>query len=46
MCDLGKVTQQAYGLALSVVMGKEMKSIVVDTDQVAKECIDYLTQRR
>ncbi len=46
VCDLGKVTQQAYSLPLSVVMGKEMKAIVVDNDQVAKQCITHLNQRR
>jgi structural maintenance of chromosome 1 len=44
--DLGKVTQQAYSFPLSVVMGKELNSVVVDSPQVARECITYLTQRK
>ena len=46
LSDLGKVTQQSYTLALAVTMAREMESVVVDSEAVAKECVAYLKQRR
>jgi chromosome segregation protein len=38
--------QDEYETALNVAAGNRMQSIVVDTDQVAAECIDYLKKNR
>ncbi len=38
--------QDEYETALNVAAGNRMQSIVVDTDQVASECIDYLKKNR
>jgi chromosome segregation protein len=38
--------QDEYGTALNVAAGNRMQSIVVDTDQVASECIDYLKKNK
>ncbi len=35
-----------YGTALNVAAGNRMQSIVVDTDQVASECINYLKKNK
>lgn len=39
-------TQRKYSLSLTVVAGKDMDSIVVESKAVAKECIDYLREQR
>ena len=39
-------TQRRYNLALAVVLGKDMDSVVVDTERTAKDCIAYLKQAR
>lgn len=44
--ELVKVTQKSYNLALAVVMGSNVDSVVVDTERAAKECVAYLKQRR
>lgn len=46
VADLGKVTQQAYSLALAVTMGAEMDSVVVESEAEAKKGIDFLKQKR
>ena len=34
--DLGKVTQRRFNLAMAVVMGKELDSVVVESNRVAQ----------
>ncbi len=43
--DLGKVNEE-YSLALEVAAGSRIKSIVVENDNVAAECIDLLKKRK
>ncbi len=43
--QLGKVSAK-YSLAIEVAAGPRIKSIVVDTDKTAAECIKYLRQNR
>jgi chromosome segregation protein len=38
--------QEDYETALNVAAGNRMQSIVVDTDKVAAECIDYLKKNK
>ncbi|DBA77355.1 TPA: hypothetical protein ACH3X2_000872 [Trebouxia sp. C0005] len=44
--ELTKVSQRKYNVAVTVALGKEMDSVVVDNDKTAKECIQYLTEQR
>ena len=44
--ELTKVSQKKYAMAVTVALGKEMDSVVVDNDKTAKECIRYLTEQR
>ena len=44
--ELTKVSQRKYTMAVTVALGKEMDSVVVDNDKTAKECIRYLTEQR
>ncbi|KAJ3360122.1 Structural maintenance of chromosomes protein 1 [Kappamyces sp. JEL0680] len=46
VADLCKPTQRKYDLAVSVIMGKNMDSIVVDTEKTAIECIKYMRDQR
>ena len=43
--DLGQVSSK-YGLALEIAAGPRIKSIVVDDDKTASECIKYLKKNR
>jgi len=43
--ELTKVSQRKYNVAVTVALGKEMDSVVVDNDKTAKECIQYLTEQ-
>ncbi|MBN2368787.1 chromosome segregation protein SMC, partial [Candidatus Woesearchaeota archaeon] len=43
--NLGEVSSE-YTVALEVAAGSKVKSIVVDTDKTASECINYLKQNR
>jgi len=43
--ELGKVSNK-YSLALEVAAGPRLKSIVVDDDQVAQKCINYLKEKK
>ncbi|MBN1376808.1 chromosome segregation protein SMC [Candidatus Woesearchaeota archaeon] len=43
--NLGKVNEE-YSLALEVAAGSRIKSIVVENDNVAAECIDFLKKRK
>lgn len=45
VADLGNVSSK-YGLALEVAAGQRIKSIVVETESVASECIKYLKTKR
>ena len=40
--ELCKVSQRKYNLAIAVLMGKNIDSIVVDSERTAKDCIQYL----
>jgi structural maintenance of chromosome 1 len=46
LVDLCKPIQKKYSQAVSVSAGKQMDAIVVDTKQVATECIRYLKDQR
>lgn len=46
MSELVKVTQKSYNLALAVVMGSNIDSVVVEDERAAKECVTYLKQQR
>eukprot|EP00798_Chlamydomonas_sp_ICE-L_P016807 gene16807-23089_t len=43
---VGKVTQRAYNLALSVAMGRDIDAVVVDTEKTARDCIQYLKEQQ
>ncbi|KAL6760529.1 RecF/RecN/SMC [Haematococcus lacustris] len=45
LTDLGKVTRKEYNLALAVAMGREMDSVVVDSERTAREAIQYLKEQ-
>lgn len=44
--DLGSVIQQEYSLAVTASMLKDMDSVVVDTVETAKSCIQFLKSNR
>ena len=44
--DLCKPAQRKYNLAVTVAMGRHMDAVVVATEQVALECVQYLKQQR
>ncbi|KAJ3036857.1 Structural maintenance of chromosomes protein 1 [Rhizophlyctis rosea] len=46
MFDLIKPTQQKYNLAVSTILGKNMDSVVVDTERTAIDCIQYMREQR
>lgn len=43
--ELSKVSQRRYNVAVSLALGKEMDSVVVDNDKTCKDCIDYLKEQ-
>jgi len=45
VADLGEVNSK-YALALEVAAGPRLKSIVVEDDKVARDCIQYLKQNK
>jgi chromosome segregation protein len=45
IADLGNVPQK-YALALEVAAGNRIKSIVVETERIAADCITYLKQNK
>jgi len=45
IAELGNVSSK-YALALEVAAGPRIKSIVVESDRVASECIKYLKERK
>ena len=44
--DLADPTSSKYKLAMSVVMGRDIDSVVVDTPETAMRCIERVKQRR
>lgn len=44
--ELAKVTQRKYNLAMAVVMGRDLDSVICDTEATAKECIHWLRQNQ
>lgn len=44
--DLAKVAERKYNLALAVVIGRNMDSVVVEDESSAKQAIAYLKQQR
>lgn len=40
------MTNRKYNMALSVLLGRHMDSVVVDTDKTARDCIQYLKEHR
>jgi structural maintenance of chromosome 1 len=46
LVDLCKPTQKKFSLAVSVLMGKNMDSVVVDSEKTAIECINYMKDQR
>lgn len=44
LVDLCRPTQRRFGGAITVAAGKEMDSIVVESNQVAKDCIKYMKE--
>jgi chromosome segregation protein len=45
LTQLGRVDED-YSLAMEIALGGRMKSIVVDTERVAEDCIQLLQQRK
>lgn len=43
--ELCKVTQLKYSLSFAVLMGKNIDSIICDTERTAKDCIQYLKEQ-
>ena len=46
LSELTTVSQRQYGVALAVVLGKDMDSVVTADERAAKDCIAYLKQAR
>ncbi|KAJ3016082.1 Structural maintenance of chromosomes protein 1 [Thoreauomyces humboldtii] len=46
MLDLCKPTQRKYQLAISIILGRNMDAIVVDTQKIAIDCIQFLREQR
>eukprot|EP01060_Flectonema_neradi_P003670 TRINITY_DN12375_c1_g2_i1.p1 TRINITY_DN12375_c1_g2~~TRINITY_DN12375_c1_g2_i1.p1 ORF type:complete len:1295 (+),score=356.46 TRINITY_DN12375_c1_g2_i1:58-3885(+) len=46
LCDLITIPSAKYKIAITVAMGKNMESIVTDTDRTAHECVQYLKDQR
>ncbi|KAG4304546.1 hypothetical protein PORY_001939 [Pneumocystis oryctolagi] len=44
--DLYQPTQRKYEIAIATVCGKNINSIVVNNQKIAKECIEYLRDQR
>ena len=44
--ELAKVTQRKYNLAMAVVMGRDLDSVICDSEATAKECIHWLRQNQ
>jgi len=46
LVDLCQPANKKYDLALSIILGKNMDAIVVDCEQTAIDCIQYMRQQR
>jgi structural maintenance of chromosome 1 len=46
LIDLCQPRHKRYHIALTVIMGKNLDAIVVDTEAVAIECIKYLREKK
>ena len=46
LIDLCKPTQKKYETAISIILGKNLDAIVVDTESIAIECIRYMREQR
>eukprot|EP00741_Cyanophora_paradoxa_P011004 tig00020553_g10636.t1 len=46
LSDLCKPSQRKYNRAATVVMGKNMDSVVVETEAVARDCMKYLKDQQ
>lgn len=46
LSDLCKPKQKKYELAVSTILAKHLDSIVVDTNDTSRECIEFLRERR
>ena len=44
--DLAQVAQRQYNVAMAMVMGKDMDSVVVDNQKTAQQCIEYLKEQQ
>ena len=40
------MTQRKYNLVMAVVMGRDLDSVICDTEATAKECIHWLRQNQ
>ena len=46
LIDLCQTTQKKYNHAVTIVLGKNMDAIVVDSQKVAVQCIKYMREQR
>lgn len=46
ICDLCKPSNRKFNVAVTVAVGKDTDSIVVDTEQVALQCVEYLSHQQ
>ncbi|RUS31129.1 LOW QUALITY PROTEIN: hypothetical protein BC938DRAFT_478410 [Jimgerdemannia flammicorona] len=44
--DLCTPTQRKYDSAIAIILGRNMDAVVVDKEQTAKECIQYMREQR
>ncbi|CCG82948.1 putative Cohesin complex subunit [Taphrina deformans PYCC 5710] len=46
LSDLCRPSQRKYDEAVATVLGRNIDSIVVDSEQVARDCIEYMREQR
>ncbi|GAA99875.1 hypothetical protein E5Q_06578 [Mixia osmundae IAM 14324] len=46
LVDLCKPTETKYKLAISTVLGRNLDSVIVDSEKTAMECIEYMRNQR
>jgi structural maintenance of chromosome 1 len=46
MIDLCKPSQRKYETAVSIILGRNLDAIIVDTEKTAVECIRYMREQR
>ncbi len=44
--ELAGATHKRYNMALAVLLAKDMDAVVVDSEKVARQCIEYLKSHR